>query len=184
MVVRRLIVVIGVLVLVAAVVAVWPGGSSERPPAADLVWVQLDPQGRCESASELITHPDRWPTRCRWRQSGEVLAGQSFPPPAGQPPYDDPHVEIYVSPDQGREELANAIAHELGHMHHTREPAFVAEWLEARNLPPDSPSELWTEDYAEVFSALFSPPSIRWRAATPRPSPDALATLKARFFAR
>ncbi len=85
---------------------------------------------------------------------------------------------------QTREQLANAIAHELGHMHHTREPApaRVAEWLAARSLPPTTPDEVWTEDYAEVFAALFSPPSDAWRAPTPRPSAEELASLKARFF--
>jgi hypothetical protein len=101
----------------------------------------------------------------------------------GPPPYDNPHVEVYVGETQTREQLANAIAHELGHMHHTREPAFaVADWLAARGLPPGTPSEIWTEDYAEVFAALFSPPNDAWRAPTPRPSAQALAELKARFF--
>ena len=78
--------------------------------------------------------------------------------------------------------MASAIAHELGHMHHTREPTFVREWLAARNLPAETPAEVWTEDYAEVFAALFGPRQERWRAPTPRPSPEALAVLKARFF--
>ena len=131
-----------------------------------------------------MSYPDRWPVRCRFRNPGENLVGQSFPPPVGPPPYDDPHVEIYVAPEQSREDLARAIAHELGHMHHTREPAFEAEWLRARNLPAGTPSEVWTEDYAEVFAALFAPAGDRWRAPTPRPSPEALAALKAQFFSR
>lgn len=163
----------------------WAGRSTEgpgRPPAVDAAWAALDAQGRCDSAAELITHPDRWPTRCRWRMAGERLHGQAFPPPKGPPPYDDPHLEVYVAPDQGREELANVIAHELGHMHHTREPAFVADWLAARNLGPPDASETWAEDYAEVFATLFSPPAPQWRAPTPRPGPEALVALKARFF--
>jgi hypothetical protein len=67
-------------------------------------------------------------------------------------------------------------------MHHTREAAFVPEWLSARNLPPDTAAEVWSEDYAEVFAALFSPPAAHWRAPTPRPSPEALASLRGRFF--
>lgn len=142
----------------------------------------LDAQGRCESAATLLTTSERWPMTCRWRAPSDALQGQAFPPPKGDPPFDDPHIELYVDPAQSREQLAHAIAHELGHMHLTREPAFVPEWLAARDLPPDTPSPVWTEDYAEVFAALFSPPSDRWRAPTPRPSPDALADLRARFF--
>ena len=175
------------MVLLAALGGLlWAGRSTDgsgAPPAAAAAWAALDPQGRCDSAAELITHPDRWPTRCRWRMAGEPLLAQSFPPPKGPPPYDEPRVEVYVTPEQGREELANVIAHELGHMHHTREPAFsVADWLAARNLGPQDASEIWTEDYAEVFATLFSPPAERWRAPTPRPGPEALAALKARFF--
>jgi hypothetical protein len=147
------------------------------------VWSGLDPQARCDSAVALVTHSDRWPTLCRWRAPGEQLQGQAFPPPKGPAPFDDPHLEIYVAPGQSREELASAIAHELGHMHLTREPTFVAEWLAARNLPAPTPPEVWVEDYAEVFAALFGPPPSRWRAPTPRPSPEDLVRLKARFFA-
>ncbi len=175
-----------ILVLIGAgALVVWSGrsptGQSAVTPPLD-TWSQLDAQGRCDSASELITHPDRWPVVCRWRNPGEQLAGQAFPPPAGDPPYDDPRVEIYVSPNQSREALARAIAHELGHMHHTREPAFVPDWLAARNLPAVTPDEVWAEDYAEVFAALFGPPTGRWRAPTPRPTPQALAALRAQFF--
>ncbi len=179
------------LIVVNAAVAalIWNTVSdgSEAPPGsqpgADPAWSRLDAQGRCDEAVRLVTHPDRWPVRCRWRRPGEPVQGQSFPPPAGPPPYDDPHVEIYVDEAQGRQELANAIAHELGHMHHTREPHFAeADWLAARGLPAATPSEVWTEDYAEVFAALFSPRNDRWRAPTPRPTAEALAALKARFF--
>ncbi|HUR23069.1 MAG TPA: hypothetical protein VMZ73_04280 [Acidimicrobiales bacterium] len=177
-----------VVVNVAVALLIWnarPDGPDPRPVLdPDPTWSHLDAQGRCDDALRLVTHPDRWPVRCRWRQPGEVLQGQSYPPPAGAPPYDDPHVEIYVAKTQTREQVANAIAHELGHMHHTRVPAFaVADWLAARGLPASTPTEVWTEDYAEVFAALFSPPNDAWRAPTPRPTPDALAALKARFFA-
>ena len=162
------------------------GRNSVKPPdqsaSADTAWSALEPQSRCDSAASLVTAPDRWPTVCRWRNAGEAVQGQAFPPPKGPPPFDDPHIEIYVAPTQSREELANAIAHELGHMHHTREPDFVERWLSARNLPADTPSEVWTEDYAEVFAALFSPPADYWRAPTPRPSAEALVALKGLFF--
>jgi hypothetical protein len=150
--------------------------------ASDPAWSALGPQARCESAVALVTHPDRWPMVCRWRTQSDVLQGQSFPPPKGPPPFDDPHVEMYVDPAQARDQLAHAIAHEFGHMHHTREATFVLQWLAARGLPPDTPTQVWTEDYAEVFAALFSPPSDLWRAPTPRPTPEALAALKADFF--
>ncbi len=156
--------------------------SGAGPAPADQTWTGLDAQARCDSASALVTHPDRWPVRCRWRSPGEALQGQAFPPPPGPAPFDDPHVQIFVAPDQTREQLAGAIAHELGHMHHTREPDFVADWMAARNLPAGTPDEVWAEDYAEVFAALFAPPSGRWRAPTPRPSPEALASLRAQFF--
>ena len=178
--------VILVPVLAAAVAFLLRDPEPERPlvrtPAAESGWSELDPQGRCDRAAELITHPKRWPVLCRWRNAGEQLAAQAFPPPEGPPPYDHPRVEVYVSPAQTREDLARAIAHELGHMHHTREPAFVPDWLAARGLDGQTPSEVWAEDYAEVFAALFAPPSAEWRAPTPRPSPDALAVLRDRFF--
>ena len=168
-----------------AVLLLWNGRPTDVPAAAPAAthsaWDLLDPQARCDSAVALVTYRDRWPTVCRWREPGGGLQGQAFPPPVGPPPYDQPRIEIYVARNQTREELANAIAHELGHMHHTREPMNLAEWLAARNLPADTPSEVWTEDYAEVFATLFSPPAARWRAPTARPSPEALAVLKARF---
>ena len=132
--------VAGIVVAVsaAAVLVVWSGRTSGKapiPPApVDSAWAALDPQARCDSAAALVTAPDRWPTLCRWRSPGEEFQGQAFPPPKGPPPFHDPHIEIYVAPTQTREELANAIAHELGHMHHTREPAFVGDYLAARNL--------------------------------------------------
>ena len=184
--VKRAAVVLAVLAVLAAL-----GGmvvndlasddSDARPPGAGS-WAALDAQGRCDAAYDLVAHPDRWPVVCRWRTPGEALQAQSFPPPKGPAPYDDPHVEVYVEGGQGREELANAIAHELGHMHHTREFRALSEYLAARRLDPGTTDAVWTEDYAEVFAALFSPPADRWRAPTPRPSPQALADLKARFF--
>jgi hypothetical protein len=154
-----------------------PGATAAASP-----WGELDPTARCASAEELVTQSDPWPTLCRWRQATDALQGASFPPPKGDPPFDDPHIEIYVDPAQTREELAHAIAHEMGHMRHTREPTFVPAYLAARGLPADTPSAVWTEDYAEVFAALFSPPSNLWRAPTPRPDADALGALKVRFF--
>lgn len=191
---RRIALIAVVAVNVAVALVVWnarsapqptgsrPAPASAGPAVADPGWAGLDAQARCDDAVSLVTHPDRWPTRCRWRIPGEGLQGQAFPPPKGPAPYDDPHVEIYVAMSQTREELANAIAHEFGHMHHTRAPTFVADWLAARNLAPDTPSEVWTEDYAEAFASVFSPPAARWRAPTTRPGPDALAALKLRFF--
>ena len=172
---------------VAAGLLIWNArldGSDPRPVLdADPSWSPLDAQGRCDEALRDVTRPNPWPVRCRWRQPGETLQGQAYPPPMGPPPYDEPRVEIYVAETQSRGQLANAIAHELGHMHHTREPSFaIPDWLAARGLPPGTPDEVWTEDYAEVFAALFSPPSDAWRAPTPRPTPEALAALKTRFF--
>lgn len=182
---RRLAVLLLVVANAAVALLIWNGRTGEPellPPPPDSAWSRLDAQARCDDATTLITYRDRWPTLCRWRQPGEGLQGQAFPPPIGPPPFDAPRVEIYVGPTQSRELLANAIAHEFGHMHHTREPTFLPQWLAARSLPPGTPDEVWTEDYAEVFAALFSPPSDRWRAPTPRPTPEALADLRTRFF--
>ena len=182
---RRLAVLLLVLANGAVAFLIWNGATDDAaaPPAPkDSAWSTFDAQARCAEAAALVTHRDRWPTVCRWRETGGPLHGEAFPPPAGPPPYDVPRVEVHVGPSQSREELANAIAHEFGHMHHTREPTFVPEWLAARSLPLATPDEVWTEDYAEVFAALFSPPSDRWRAPTARPSPEALADLRARFF--
>lgn len=181
--------VLVVLASAASAFLLWNGrpGDDRAPaptPAADAAWAGLDPQARCDEAAQLVTRRDDWPTQCRWRRPEDRVQGQAFPPPPGPPPWDRPRVEIFVAESQTREELANAIAHELGHMHHTREaaPALVADWLALRGLPPDTPDEIWTEDYAEVFAALFSPPSDRWRAPTPRPSAEALNVLRDRFF--
>ena len=185
---RRPVVVLVVLAGAAVALLIWNGRSVDPHPAPpalsgpDPVWAALDPQARCDQAVALITHGDRWPTQCRWRRVEDQLLGQAFPPPIGPPPYDRPHVEMYVDGTQTREQLANAIAHEYGHMQHTREATFVDDWLAARSLPPSTPDEVWAEDYAEVFAALFSPPSDAWRAPTPRPTPAALAALKSRFF--
>ncbi|MDQ4070456.1 MAG: hypothetical protein M3203_13450, partial [Actinomycetota bacterium] len=120
---------VAVVVVAAALLTLMSARTGEGPGAEDADgarrWAALDAQARCDEAVALVTHPDRWPVRCRWRSAGETLEGQSFPPPPGPPPFDDPHVQMYVAPDQTREQLARAIAHELGHMHHTREPPFV-----------------------------------------------------------
>jgi hypothetical protein len=170
----------------ATAVLLWNGRADDpapAPPGREAAWAGLDAQARCDEALPLVTHGDRWPTHCRWRRPDERLQGQAFPPPVGPPPYDSPRVEIYVDPAQSRDDLARSIAHELGHMHHTREPSFpAADWLGARGLPPATPAEVWTEDYAEVFAALFAPASDAWRAPTPRPTPEALAELRTRFF--
>jgi len=173
--------------LALAVLRAWADRTPAHPPpsqpaTASRGWTGLGPQARCDSALSLVAQSDPWPTLCRWRQPTDALEGIAFPPPKGDPPFDRPHIEIYVAQDQTREEVAHAIAHELGHMRHTREPTFVPEWLAARSLPADTPSEVWTEDYAEVFAALFSPPSGRWRAPTTRPTAEALVGLRARFF--
>lgn len=180
------------VVIVAATVGLLllgnqPSGDDAPAPGTvattvDPAWSALDAEGRCAEAVTLVTYPEHWPMVCRWREPNERLQGQAFPPPPGRPPYDNPHVQIYVAPTQTREEVARAIAHEFGHMHHTRDFRRLTEWLAARNLDAGTPTNIWTEDYAEVFAALFAPPGERWRAPTPRPTPEALADLRARFF--
>ncbi|MGH9225983.1 MAG: hypothetical protein ACRD2W_19835 [Acidimicrobiales bacterium] len=176
---------VGVILLGLAVTQIREnrtGAARDVDPGAS----SLDPSGaeaRCADAIPLVKADVHWPVRCRWRRATDDLQGQAYPPPKGLPPYDDPRVEIYVDPAQDRASLAHAIAHELGHMHHTRDPQFVPEWLAARGLPADTRDEVWTEDYAEVFAAIFSPPADRWRAPTVAPDAAALAALRARFFA-
>jgi hypothetical protein len=176
--------------LVVGAVRLAAGGSSGPGPApaststtaAAGSWESLGPEARCASAAELVRRPNPWPTICTWREPGVSVRGQSYPPPVGDPPWDRPRVEIYVAPTQSRVDLAHTIAHELGHMTHTRDPTFVPQYLQARGLPADTPSEVWTEDYAEVFATLFGPPVDGWRATTTRPAPAALAALEAQFF--
>jgi hypothetical protein len=174
------------LVLVAGAVRLATAGSSSSPPPAPTVtttqWDTLDAQGRCQSAAELVRRPNPWPTICSFRAAGDTLRGQSFPPPVGDPPYDHPHIEVYLRPTESREDVAHTIAHELGHMTHTREATFVPAWLQARGLPADTPPAIWTEDYAEVFATLFGPPVDGWQAPTTRPGPAELAALQAQFF--
>jgi hypothetical protein len=172
----------GILLAITSLTLRDQGSTARVPATAPSPLNGLDPQARCDRAAHLVSAGRRWPMVCRWRHAGDQLQGQAFPPPAGAPPYDDPHIEIYVDPAQSADDLARAIAHELGHMHHTRDPRFVAEWLSVRGLPAGTPEEIWTEDYAEVFAALFAPPSERWRAPTSRPSAEDLVRLKSRFF--
>ena len=174
-----LLVVIDALV-VAAVVMFLGGRSTTKPSSSD--WTTLDPTARCARAVGLISHPTPWPILCRWRTPGETTQGVSFPPPAGDPPWDRPRIEVHVDAGQDREELARVIAHEMGHMHHTREPSFASEWLQARKLPPDTDWTIWVEDYAEVFAKIFGPTFPDWRAPTLPPTPAELASLRARFF--
>jgi len=175
--VRWALAAMGVVLLAGVFVTRPREGGTVAPPRTGSA------ESRCEEALTLVTAEVRWPVRCRWRLPDDGLQGQAYPPPKGPPPYDDPRVEIYVDPGQDAAGLAHTIAHELGHMHHTRDPRFVPEWLAARGLDPGTRDEVWTEDYAEVFATLFSPPAGRWRAPTPMPDPAALADLRARFFA-
>lgn len=190
---KRSIALVAAVDLVIVVAAVnWARGQSQAPssstaaasqPAAD-PWDSLDAQARCDSAGELVRRPNPWPTICRWRAPGEVLHGLSFPPPTGDPPWERPRIEIFVAGSESRIAIAHAIAHELGHMHHTREARFGPQWLEARGLAADTPATVWTEDYAEVFATLYGPPVDGWQAPTTRPSPSALAKLESQFFVR
>ena len=182
---RGVLAVVGVVVLVAVVVqasrdrsgAARPSGGTTVPAGQ-----APDAETRCAEALSLLTTRERWPMTCHLRLASDALHGQAFPPPPGEAPFDIPHVEIYVDPAQSTDDLARAIAHEFGHMHHTREFLRVTEWLRARNLPAGTPVEVWTEDYAEVFARLFGPPSERWRAPTTPPDPGDLARLRPQFF--
>lgn len=174
------------LVVVVGAVRLYSGGSSPAPATATTTtlsdWDRLDPQGRCDDAVALVRRPDPWPTLCTWREEKTSVGGQSFPPPVGDPPWDHPRIQIYVARTDSRVDVAHAIAHELGHMTHTRDFAQVPQWLAARGLPANTPWEVWTEDYAEVFAALFGPPVDGWHAPTTKPAPAALAALEAQFF--
>ncbi len=172
------------MALVAGAVtwAVRPSHPPAPAAAAATGWDALDPAARCASAAELVRQPDPWPTTCRWREAGEGLRGLSYPPPAGDPPWDRPRIEVYLSRAETRADVAHTIAHELGHMRHTRTATFGPQWLQARGLPDGTPPSIWTEDYAEVFATLFGPPVDGWQAPTQRPSPEALAALKDQFF--
>lgn len=170
---------IDALVVGAVVMSITRRATTEPAP---LAWSSLDPTARCAQAIDLISQRPQWPIVCRWRAVGETTSGESFPPPAGDPPWDRPRIEVHLDAGQGREELARVIAHEMGHMHHTREPSFVPDWLKARNLAPDTDWTLWVEDYAEIFARIFGPPSPDWRAPTVPPTAAELASLRARFF--
>jgi hypothetical protein len=154
-------------------------GQGPSPPASD--WDRLDPPARCARALGLIRQRNPWPLHCRWRVPEDRVVAASFPPPVGAPPWDAPRIEVYLTPEDEAVEVARAIAHEMGHMRHTREPTFVAEWLQARRLRGDTDWQIWVEDYAEVFAALYGPRSD-WRAPTPAPSAADLDALQSRFF--
>jgi hypothetical protein len=182
-----LVAAVNVILVVAAVSwareqSATPATTTSTPPPTT-AWEGLDAQGRCDDAVALVRRPDPWPTICRWREPGEALRGQSYPPPVGDPPWDRPRIEVFVGRTETRAEVAHTIAHELGHMTHTRVATFGLKWMQARGLPPDSPPGVWTEDYAEVFAALYGPPVDGWEAPTTRPSPAELAALELQFFA-
>ena len=168
-------------VLIVGGVVGWVVTRDEEPRPAVNGWSRLDPPERCARALRLIRHENRWPLVCRWRVPEDRAVAASFPPPAGEPPWDAPRIEVYVAPEDEPVEVARAIAHEMGHMRHTREPTFAAEWLQARRLPADTDWRIWVEDYAEVFAALYGPKSD-WRAPTPPPSPAELEALRSGFF--
>lgn len=85
----------------------------------------------------------------------------------GDPPWENPRIEVYVAPGDSRAQVAHAIAHELGHMRHTVEPTIAGAWLAVRRLPADTPWTVWAEDYAECFAAAFGPPVPGWVRADP-----------------
>ncbi|MDQ4088936.1 MAG: hypothetical protein M3163_01295 [Actinomycetota bacterium] len=172
-----LILVDGLVIAAGIMFAV---GRSPTRSSSD--WSALDPALRCKAAVELIDHPAPWPIVCRWRQPGDTMTAVAFPSPVGDPPWDRPRIDVHVDAGQSREELARVIAHEMGHMHHTREPSFTGGWLQARNLAPDTDWTIWVEDYAEVFARIFGPPFPDWRATTVPPTPAELESLRTRFF--
>lgn len=172
---------VGIQVLIVAAVALWFVTRDDDPRRVADDWSRLDPQARCARAQGLVRYENSWPLVCRWRGPDDAMVAVSFPPPVGEPPWDRPRIEVYLSPDQGPPEVARVIAHEMGHMVHTREPTFAAEWLQARNLPADTDSSIWVEDYAEVFAALYGPPGD-WRAPTLPPTSSELQDLRSRFF--
>jgi len=176
-----LVLLVAVDALVVAAVLLFITDRPTSTPASS-GWSALDPAARCERAIDLIAYRTPWPVLCRWRAAGETTSGVSFPPPAGHPPWDRPRIEVHVDAGQSREELARVIAHEMGHMHHTRDASFAPEWLKARSLPPETDWAIWTEDYAEVFASIFGPPFADWRAPTVPPTAAELSTLRDRFF--
>jgi hypothetical protein len=172
---------VAIHVLVGGAMVVWAVNRNANPdPVAD-DWSRLEPQARCVRALTLGRRENPWPVICRWRRPDDRVLAVSFPPPVGEPPWDRPRIEVYVSPQDEPTRIARAIAHEMGHMVHTREPNFTTEWLRARRLPQDTEASVWAEDYAEVFAALYAPEGD-WRAPTPPPTPAELEALRLRFF--
>ncbi len=168
------------LLTVAALIN-WLGQPRRRSPPPS-GWSALDVAARCADAASLVAYVSVWPLDCQWRSPGQTIEGEAFPPPVGDPPWDHPRIVIYVARTQSRAQVARVIAHEMGHMYLTRTASDGPAWVQARGLPHDTPAEIWVEDYAEVFAAVYGPDLQDWQGAGSRPSPAELRDLATRFF--
>lgn len=150
--------------------------------ASARAWSSLDAQGRCNDAVRIVHYANAWSLICQWRAPGQTIEGEAFPPPVGDPPWDNPRIVVYVALTQSPDQVARVIAHEMGHMYLTRTASDGPAWLKARGLAPDTPASRWVEDYAEVFAAAFGPDVHDWQGAGARPSQAEINRLAAEFF--
>jgi hypothetical protein len=174
------VVVVVNLLTIAAVINWLEQSRGHSPPSTG--WSALDAPARCADAVRLVRYVNAWPLDCQWRTPGQTIEGQAFPPPVGDPPWDNPRIVIYVERTQTPAQVARVIAHEMGHMYLTRTASDGPAWIKARGLAADTPATTWVEDYAEVFAAVYGPDLHDWQGVGSRPSPAELAQLAAQFF--
>jgi hypothetical protein len=135
---------------------------------------------------------DRLPA---WSTSFAAASGDGVP--EGSTWLRDRRVVVYVRPDWTAERAANALAHELGHVHDVlyldarmrddfmrqrglswRERYVTVKWPAFRTREPRKAQRVGCEDFAEVFAFRWAPTTSFQSTVRPRPTADELVALE------
>jgi hypothetical protein len=106
-------------------------------------------------------------------------------------------IVVYVRSDWSPEKAANALAHEMGHVHDAlylnarsrdtfmrtrglnwRERYVTVKWPAFTTSEPRKRQRVGCEDFAEVFAVRWAPPAEFQSSVRPAPSPDELNRLE------